>query len=40
MARIEKDFLGRKELPDTAFYGVQTLRGKEITGLAPARVVF
>ncbi len=29
MARIEKDFLGEKELPDTAYYGVQTLRGKE-----------
>ena len=37
MARIEKDFLGEKELPDTAYYGVQTLRGKEnfhITGIA------
>jgi aspartate ammonia-lyase len=36
MARIEKDFLGEKELPDTAYYGVQTLRGKEnfhITGI-------
>ena len=34
--RIEKDFLGAKELPDTAYYGVQTLRGKEnfhITGI-------
>ena len=34
--RIEKDFLGDKELPDTAYYGVQTLRGKEnfnITGI-------
>ena len=34
--RIEKDFLGEKELPDTAYYGVQTLRGKEnfhITGV-------
>jgi aspartate ammonia-lyase len=34
--RIEKDFLGAKELPDTAYYGVQTLRGKEnfhITGV-------
>ncbi|MGZ9106818.1 MAG: lyase family protein, partial [Rhodoplanes sp.] len=34
--RLEKDFLGEKELPDTAYYGVQTLRGKEnfhITGL-------
>jgi len=36
MARIEKDFLGERELPDSAYYGVQTLRGKEnfhITGL-------
>ena len=34
--RIEKDFLGEKVLPDTAYYGVQTLRGKEnfhITGI-------
>ena len=34
--RIEKDFLGEKALPDTAYYGVQTLRGKEnfhITGV-------
>lgn len=27
--RIEKDFLGEKEIPDDAYYGVQTLRGKE-----------
>jgi len=36
VARIEKDFLGEKELPDTAYYGVQTLRGAEnfhITGI-------
>ena len=36
MARIEKDFLGARELPDEAYYGVQTLRGKEnfhITGI-------
>ena len=36
MSRIEKDFLGEKQLPDTAYYGVQTLRGKEnfhITGI-------
>jgi len=36
MARIEKDFLGERELPDNAYYGVQTLRGKEnfhITGI-------
>ena len=34
--RIEQDFLGAKELPDDAYYGVQTLRGKEnfhITGI-------
>jgi hypothetical protein len=40
MARIEKDFLGEKELPDTAYYGVQTLRGKEnfhITGIPMSR---
>jgi len=39
MVRIEKDFLGEKELPDTAYYGVQTLRGKEnfhITGIPMA----
>jgi aspartate ammonia-lyase len=36
MARIERDSLGEKELPDIAYYGVQTLRGKEnfhITGI-------
>jgi aspartate ammonia-lyase len=36
VTRIEKDFLGEKTLPDTAYYGVQTLRGKEnfhITGV-------
>jgi aspartate ammonia-lyase len=34
--RIEKDFLGEKTLPADAYYGVQTLRGKEnfhITGI-------
>ena len=34
--RIERDFLGEKEIPDIAYYGVQTLRGKEnfhITGI-------
>jgi aspartate ammonia-lyase len=34
--RIEKDFLGSKEIPADAYYGVQTLRGKEnfnITGI-------
>lgn len=37
MARIEHDFLGEKQLPDDAYYGVQTLRGKEnfhITGIS------
>jgi len=36
MARTEKDFLGEKQIPDDAYYGVQTLRGKEnfhITGV-------
>jgi aspartate ammonia-lyase len=36
MSRIEKDFLGERELPDDVYYGVQTLRGREnfnITGL-------
>jgi aspartate ammonia-lyase len=40
MPRIEKDFLGEKELPDDAYYGVQTLRGKEnfhITGMPVSR---
>jgi aspartate ammonia-lyase len=34
--RIEKDFLGEKAVPQSAYYGVQTLRGKEnfhITGI-------
>jgi aspartate ammonia-lyase len=34
--RIEKDFLGDKQVPEDAYYGVQTVRGKEnfhITGL-------
>ena len=37
--RIEKDFLGSKEIPDEAHYGVQTLRGKDnfhITGIPMA----
>jgi len=36
VSRIEKDFLGQKEIPADAYYGVQTLRGKEnfhITGI-------
>ncbi|MDR1490645.1 MAG: aspartate ammonia-lyase [Desulfovibrio sp.] len=40
MSRIETDSLGSKELPDEAYYGVQTLRGKEnfsITGLRVSR---
>ncbi len=40
MSRIEKDFLGERELPDNVYYGVQTLRGKEnfhITGLPMSR---
>lgn len=35
MSRIEKDFLGEKHIPDNAYYGVQTQRGKDnfhITG--------
>jgi aspartate ammonia-lyase len=39
MPRIEKDFLGERELPDDAYYGVQTLRGREnffITGIPMA----
>ena len=34
--RIERDLLGEREIPDSAYYGVQTLRGKEnfhITGI-------
>ena len=29
MPRIERDFLGERELPDDVYYGVQTLRGIE-----------
>src|SRR5258705_5968256 len=38
--RIEKDFLGEKQIPDDAYYGVQTVRGKEnfhITGMSMSR---
>src|SRR5258705_7700170 len=38
--RIEKDFLGEKQVPDDAYYGVQTVRGKEnfhITGMSMSR---
>ena len=40
MARIETDFLGEKQIPDEAYYGVQTVRGHDnffITGLPIAR---
>jgi aspartate ammonia-lyase len=40
LARIEKDFLGEREIPAEAYYGVQTLRGKEnfhITGVPMSR---
>jgi aspartate ammonia-lyase len=40
MPRIERDFLGEKQLPDDAYYGIQTLRGKEnfhITGMPVSR---
>ena len=26
--RIERDFLGEKQIPDDAYYGIQTLRGQ------------
>jgi len=38
--RIEKDFLGEKQVPEDAYYGVQTVRGKEnfhITGMPVSR---
>jgi len=38
--RIEKDFLGEKQIPEDAYYGIQTLRGKEnfhITGMPVSR---
>src|SRR5262245_55138109 len=38
--RIERDFLGEKQIPDDVYYGVQTLRGKEnfyITGMPISR---
>jgi aspartate ammonia-lyase len=40
MPRIESDFLGTKQLPDDAYYGVQTLRGRDnfhITGMPISR---
>lgn len=36
--RVERDFLGEKEVPAEAYYGIQTLRAKEnfpITGFTP-----
>ncbi len=36
MPRLERDFLGSREIPDEAYYGVQALRGQEnfrITGV-------
>jgi aspartate ammonia-lyase len=27
--RIERDFLGERQIPDDAYYGIQTLRGRE-----------
>jgi aspartate ammonia-lyase len=38
--RIEKDFLGEKQVPEAAYYGVQTVRGLEnfhITGMPVSR---
>jgi aspartate ammonia-lyase len=38
--RIEKDFLGEKQVPEDAYYGVQTVRGMEnfhITGMPMSR---
>jgi aspartate ammonia-lyase len=38
--RIEKDFLGEKQVPADAYYGVQTVRGLEnfhITGMPMSR---
>src|SRR5262247_3004361 len=38
--RVEKDFLGEKQVPEDAYYGVQTVRGMEnfhITGMPMSR---
>ena len=43
MPRIERDYLGERELPDDVYYGVQTLRGKEnfhITGIPMSQEPF
>jgi aspartate ammonia-lyase len=40
MPRIERDFLGEKQVPDDAYYGVQTARGRDnfhITGMPISR---
>ena len=40
MSRTERDFLGEKDIPDDAYYGVQTVRGRDnffITGLPISR---
>ena len=40
MPRVERDFLGEKQIPDDAYYGVQTERGREnfhITGMPISR---
>ena len=40
MARTERDFLGEKQVPDDAYYGVQTVRGRDnffITGMPISR---
>lgn len=38
MARIETDGLGSRELPDTALYGINTLRGSENSALGGERI--
>ncbi|MHB8352284.1 MAG: aspartate ammonia-lyase [Thermoplasmata archaeon] len=41
-ARIEKDSLGSREVPASAYYGIQTLRAMEnfpVSGLRPARLL-
>ncbi|MGA8055106.1 MAG: aspartate ammonia-lyase [Burkholderiales bacterium] len=38
--RVEKDFLGEREIPEDAYYGVQTVRGRDnffITGVPMSR---
>ncbi|AZV80731.1 aspartate ammonia-lyase (plasmid) [Parasedimentitalea marina] len=38
MTRIETDSLGQRELPDTALYGVNTLRGMENFDISPLTI--